>query len=109
VSPQKLCQPSIGLFVVLRWGFVIRYVANDTTVLASRQDGLWFDMGRVGASENRRRAGSVRSGFAPDAVDRGLDLRFEMDDQLPVGFDQRLLGLDLGDDGALGGEVGEGN
>ena len=40
--------------------------------------------------------------FAPDAGEGGLDLGFEARNQFAVGGDQRLLGFDFGDDGALG-------
>ncbi len=43
----------------------------------------------------------------PYAVDGGLDFGFHAADEFAVGVDQGLLGFDLGDDGALGGEVGE--
>jgi hypothetical protein len=42
--------------------------------------------------------------FAPDAGKGGLYLLLEAGDQLAVGRDKRLLGLDLGDDGLLRGE-----
>ena len=43
--------------------------------------------------------------FAPDPGDCGLNFLLEALDQFAVGGDQRLLGLDLGDDGLLGGRV----
>ncbi len=45
----------------------------------------------------------------PDAGEGGLDLLLHAGDQLAVGVDQRLLGFDLGDDGALGFEGRKGH
>ncbi|MBU6403740.1 MAG: hypothetical protein KGQ84_03395 [Proteobacteria bacterium] len=42
--------------------------------------------------------------MAPDAGEGGLDFLLEAGDEFAVGGDQCLLGLDLGDDGLLGGE-----
>ena len=56
---------------------------------------LWLDRGQIC--------------FTPDPVDGGFDLGLKTRDQLPVGIDQRLLGFDFGDDGALGFEVGNGD
>lgn len=49
----------------------------------------------------------VFDAFAPHPVDRGFDLGLHAADQFAVGVDEGLLGFDLGDDGALGGELGE--
>jgi len=49
---------------------------------------LWLDRGQIR--------------LTPDAVDHGFDPGLEVGDQLPAGIDQRLLGCDFGDDGALG-------
>lgn len=46
--------------------------------------------------------------LAPDAGKHGLDLLLHARDQLAIRIHQRLLGFDLGDDGALGVEGGEG-
>jgi len=52
-----------------------------------------------------------RGGFvlAPDAGESGLDLLLHASDQLAIGGDHRLLGLDLGDDGLLRGEGWKGD
>ena len=42
----------------------------------------------------------------PNAGEGGLVFLLETGDQVAVGVDQRLLGLDLGDDGLLRGEGG---
>jgi len=45
----------------------------------------------------------------PHPVNGALDLGFHAADEFAVGGDQGLLGFDLGDDGALGFEVREGD
>lgn len=51
---QKLCQPLNGGFVGFLRGFVVRYVVNDTTLLASRQGGWRFDGGLDGGEASVR-------------------------------------------------------
>lgn len=48
-------------------------------------------------------------GRTPNPIDGGFDLGLEAGDQFAIGIDQRLLGFDFGNDGALGGERREGD
>lgn len=43
----------------------------------------------------------------PHPINRGLDLGLHSMDGFAIGIDQGLFGLDFGDDGASGREVGE--
>ena len=68
--------------------------------------GLWLvDIDTIHGSRLRR----GRFVLAPDAGEGGLDLLLEAGNQFAVGGDQRLLGLDLGDDGLLGFEEWQGD
>jgi len=71
----------------------------------SRQSGACFVRRLLPWSRLRR----GRLILAPHARQSGLDLLLHAGDQLAVGVDQRLLGLDLRHDRALGFEGREGN
>jgi len=67
---QKLCQPLSGGFGVLLRYFVVRYVVNDTTVLASRQGAFfgWNGAGRCRNMTNEKVIASSRTMTACSAI-----------------------------------------